>query len=109
MNVDLKVDDVEREGISNISADDIESAKAKGQRWKLIGQATLDRGSVTASVTPTLVELSDPLASVGAAMNALTFETDVLKSVTITGAGAGGPQTGFGVLSDLLELQRRLR
>ena len=108
MGADLKVADVEREGITRISTDDIKSAKAQGKRWKLIGRAKLDSDAVKASVKPTLVSLDDPLASVGAAMNALTFGTDVLKSVTITGAGAGGPQTGFALLSDLLELHRRL-
>lgn len=108
MGANLSVADVAREGITGITINDIEQAKVQGKRWKLIGQATMEEGQVTASVRPTLVEFSDPLAGVGAAMNALTFETDVLKSVTITGAGAGGPQTGFAVLSDLLELHRRL-
>jgi len=109
MGVDLKVSEVEREGITNISIDDVEKAKADGKRWKLIGQVKNENGSVKASVKPMLVSLSDPLAAVGAAMNAITFYTDVLKSVTITGAGAGGPQTGFAILSDLLELHRKFQ
>lgn len=108
LDANLKVADVEREGITNITVADVERAKAAGKRWKLIGQAKREDGSVKASIKLTLLPLDDPLASVGAAMNALTFYTDVLESVTITGAGAGGPQTGFAILSDLLELKRRL-
>lgn len=108
MGADLKVNDVDREGITHISIGDVEKAKADGQRWKLIGRVKKEGDAVNASVKPMLIPLSDPLAAVGAAMNAITFYTDVLKSVTITGAGAGGPQTGFAILSDLLELHRRL-
>lgn len=108
MDADLKVGDVERQGITHISIGDVEKVKADGQRWKLIGRVEKEGEAVKASVKPMLIPLSDPLVAVGAAMNAITFYTDVLKSVTITGAGAGGPQTGFAILSDLLELHRRL-
>lgn len=108
MGADLKPTDVACEGITHLGAKDIASAKTEGKRWKLIGHAKREGNVVKASVKPTRIPLDDPLASVGAAMNALTFSTDVLKSVTITGAGAGGPQTGFALLSDLLELHRRL-
>lgn len=108
MGANLKPKDVACEGITRIGAKDIASAKSEGKRWKLIGRAKREGDAVSASVKPTLIPLEDPLASVGAAMNALTFGTDVLKSVTVTGAGAGGPQTGFALLSDLLELHRRL-
>lgn len=108
MGANLKPTDVACEGITRITSEDVKAAKTEGKRWKLIGRAKREGNVVKASVKPTLIPLDDPLASVGAAMNALTFGTDVLKSVTITGAGAGGPQTGFALLSDLLELHRRL-
>jgi len=108
MGANLSVGDVKREGIAGITATDVARAKAEGRRWKLIGSARREGETIKASVQPTLIPLDDPLAGVGAAMNALTFYTDVLQSVTIRGVGAGGPQTGFAVLSDLLELHRRL-
>jgi homoserine dehydrogenase len=39
-------------------------------------------------------------------MNALTFTTENLKDITIIGRGAGGPETGSGILSDLLAIHR---
>ena len=50
--------------------------------------------------------LSDPLAGVGGATNAVTFETDLMGPVTVVGAGAGRTETGFSVLADLIEIHR---
>lgn len=107
MGANLKVAEVARQGITHLTAREVERAKAQGRRWKLIGQVVRDGPTLRASVEPTLLPLDDPLAGVGAAGNALTFETDVLERVTVIGAGAGGPQTGFALLNDLLELHRR--
>ncbi|PJF25737.1 MAG: homoserine dehydrogenase, partial [Phototrophicales bacterium] len=38
--------------------------------------------------------------------NAITYTTDLLGDVTLIGAGAGGQQTGFGILSDLIDIHR---
>jgi homoserine dehydrogenase len=99
--------DVERKGITKISKDDVEKAKTEGKRWKLIGSAEiLKDGSVKAKVWPQKLPLSDPLAGVCEAMNALTFYTDELGPVTIIGPGAGRRQTGFALLIDLLNINR---
>jgi len=99
--------DVERKGITKISKDDIEKAKAEGKRWKLIGSAEiLKDGSVKAKVWPQKLPLNNPLAGVCEAMNALTFYTDELGLVTIIGPGAGRRETGFAILIDLLNINR---
>jgi len=99
--------DVERKGITKISKDDIEKAKAEGKRWKLIGSAEiLKDGSVKAKVWPQKLPLNNPLAGVCEAMNALTFYTDELGPVTIIGPGAGRRETGFAILIDLLNINR---
>ena len=99
--------DVACEGITKITPDAIESARASGERWKLIAQATIDeQGKLTASVKPERLPLSDPLAGVSGGMNAITYQTDLIGPVTLIGAGAGGKATGFALLSDLLALHR---
>ena len=108
MGASLKVGDVEREGITKITSKDIEAAKKQGKRIKLIAHAWRDGAKVKAKVSPELVELADPLASVSGTTNALTFETDGLGPVTIIGKGAGGVETGHGILSDLLAIHRAL-
>jgi homoserine dehydrogenase len=102
-------DQVERKGITDISVDDISKAKAEGKRWKLIGKAQVKKdGSFSAKVSPEKLPLSDPLAGVMGATNALTFETDELGSVTIVGPGAGKRETGFSLLIDLLNINRKM-
>jgi len=101
--------DVKRTGITNISNDDIKNAKNEGKRYKLIGKACInDDGMVDASVQPVKLPLSDPLAGINEAINALTFTTDELGPVTIVGPGAGKRETGFSLLIDLLTLSRNL-
>lgn len=100
-------ENVKRKGISNITVEDIKKAKSEGKRWKLIGSAEIQQnGSVTAKVWPEKLPLSDPLAGVGEAINALTFYTDELGPVTIVGPGAGRRETGFSLLINLLEINR---
>lgn len=100
--------EVERKGITEISKKDVEEAKAEGKRWKLIGSAEiLKDGTVKAKVWPQKLPLSDPLAGVCEAMNALTFYTDELGPVTIIGPGAGKRETGFALLIDLLNINRK--
>jgi len=101
--------DVERKGITEISVEDIEQAKKEGKRWKLIGGANIESdGSVKAKVWPEKLPLNDPLAGVCEAINALTYYTDELGPVTIVGPGAGGRETGFSLLIDLLNINRKI-
>ncbi len=104
----IGIENVAREGITGITASDIAAAKVSGERWKLIGSAeVMDDGSVRASVRPMRLPLTDPLAGVTEATNALTFRTDELGPVTIVGPGAGRRQTGFSLLIDLIDIARR--
>ncbi len=101
--------DVKRKGITGIKLDDIKKAKSENKRWKLIGSASIEKnGSVKAKVWPEKLPLNDPLAGVGEALNALTYYTDELGSVTIVGPGAGRRETGFSLLIDLLEINRKM-
>ncbi|HOW85845.1 MAG TPA: homoserine dehydrogenase [Candidatus Aminicenantes bacterium] len=102
----LKTSDVARQGISAITKADVEAAKAKGLRYKLIGRAKLEGGAVTASVSPRMLPLADPLAGVMGAQNALSLQTDLMGKITIQGAGAGKIETGFAILSDILAVHR---
>jgi homoserine dehydrogenase len=106
MGADIGVKDVDRTGITGITLEDIESAKQEGKRWKLIGKVTRQGGDVSASVKPEKVDLSDPLAAIGGATNALTFVTDLMGEVTIVGAGAGKVETGYSLLVDMLTIHK---
>ncbi|MED1468476.1 homoserine dehydrogenase [Bacillus salipaludis] len=106
MGIPLKVEDVSCKGITEISLKDIEEAKAEGKRWKLLGKVKKENGEVTASVAPEKVEITDSLTSIGGAVNAITYECDLLGPVTLSGAGAGKTETGFSLLIDLIHINR---
>lgn len=99
---DLSLADIDVTGITQISTEDIASAKANGERYKLIASASADGGHVA----PVRLPLSDPLAQVSGATNAITFQTDLMGAVTVIGAGAGQKETGAALLSDLLAIHR---
>jgi homoserine dehydrogenase len=107
MGVPLDMADVNRTGISGLTPADIAEAAASGERWKLIGALEpAGNGSVNASVAPERVPMTHPLASVGGAINAVTYSTELLGDVTLVGPGAGRVETGYSVLVDLLEIHR---
>lgn len=107
-DTNLKLEDVPREGITNITLDDVKSARDEVKRWKLIASAKIrEDNTVEAKVGPEKLPLEDPLAGVNNAVNALTFVTDELGSVTIVGPGAGRRETGFALLIDFINLNRR--
>ena len=107
MGAAISMTDVDRQGITRLTPADIASARAQGQRWKLIAavEKTAD-GSVKASVRPTRLAITHPLASVGGPTNAITFTTALLGDVTLIGPGAGRLATGYAILSDLLAIVR---
>ncbi len=102
----LRMEDVDRTGITALTPADITSARSASERWKLIARACRTENGIIASVKPERLPVSDPLAGVGGAVNAITYETDLLGPVTLVGPGAGRRETGFAILSDLLELSR---
>ena len=101
----LTLDQMDVRGITGITPDDIAAARAAGERWKLIARVTPEGGSVQ----PTRIPLTHPLAGVAGGTNAVTYTTDLMGDITLIGAGAGGRQTGFGVLSDLLDIHAHIR
>jgi homoserine dehydrogenase len=104
MDARLSLTDVDRAGITTLTRDTIEAARSAGERWKLIARVWREGDEVRASVQPTRLALSHPLAGVGGATNAITFTTDLLGDVTLIGPGAGGAATGFAILSDILAM-----
>ncbi|MGJ3239610.1 MAG: homoserine dehydrogenase [Anaerolineae bacterium] len=100
--VDLTLDEIDVTGITGITEADIAEARQAGERYKLIATASAEGGSVR----PLRLPLSDPLAQVSGTQNALTYQTDLMGEVTVSGAGAGQRETGFALLSDLLAIHR---
>ena len=107
LGADISPEDVNCQGISGLTLDNILAASAAGQRWKLIGSASRDeRGSVTAAVAPLALSSRHPLANIGGATNAISFKTELLGDVSVAGPGAGRLETAFALLSDIIAIYR---
>ncbi|MEO3749649.1 homoserine dehydrogenase [Streptomyces sp. B6B3] len=100
----VRLDDVHREGITEVTAADIASAQAVGRTVKLLAicERAADGQSVTARVHPAMIPLSHPLASVREAYNAVFVEAEAAGQLMFYGPGAGGTPTASAVLGDLV-------
>jgi homoserine dehydrogenase len=98
----VHLDQVRYEGIEQITADDMAYALDLGLGLKLIGTAERVAGGLNVRVHPAFLYAEHPLASVNGPFNAVTIESDAITEVTLSGPGAGGPQTASAVLGDVI-------
>jgi homoserine dehydrogenase len=98
----VTLDQVPFEGIEGVTADDIDYAKELGLVLKLLGVAERRDGRVSVRVFPCFLYGGHPLASVVGPFNAVTLESPAITEVTLSGPGAGGPQTASAVLGDVV-------
>jgi homoserine dehydrogenase len=98
----VHLDQVVYEGIEHLTGEDMEYAKEFGLGLKLIGTAErVDRG-ISVRVHPAFLYAGHPLAAIHGPFNAVTLESDTITEVTLSGPGAGGPQTATAVLGDVV-------
>jgi len=97
------------EGITGISAGEIEFAASAGFVFKLLASARWNQGRPAVTVFPALVPRDHPLAFVRGEMNAVMTQSDFMGPAVFVGRGAGGDPTASSVASDLGDLVRDIR
>ena len=102
MGAHLHVTDVSTRGIQGVTCADVERAHAQGQVVRLVARFDGKR----ASVGPEPLAHDDVL-NVAGSLNAVTYETENVGSVTLIGRGAGGPQTAAALLRDVIDIHLR--
>jgi len=98
----VHLDQVRYEGIEQLTADDIAYARELGLGLKLLGTAERVDGGLSVRVHPAFLYGDHPLASVHGPYNAVTVESPAITEITMSGPGAGGPQTASAVLGDVI-------
>jgi homoserine dehydrogenase len=98
----VHLDHVRYEGITQITPDDMEYARELGLGLKLVGTAERIGEALSVRVHPAFLYPGHPLASVGGPFNAVTVESPAITEITMSGPGAGGPQTATAVLGDVV-------
>jgi homoserine dehydrogenase len=100
--------DVSREGIRDVSADDILAAEELGYVVKLLAVTEESDGAVSARVHPAMVPAGHPLASVSGSYNAVFIEGEAVGQLMLLGRGAGGGPTSSALLGDLIDAAKNL-
>ena len=98
----VHLDQVVYEGIEHLTSDDLAYAKELGLALKLIGTAERIDAGLSVRVHPAFLYAGHPLASIDGPFNAVTIESDAITEITLSGPGAGGPQTASAVLGDVI-------
>lgn len=105
MGLDVRFDQVERQGIRDVTPHRLRDAAARGRSVKLIARidAPTNDGPARLSVRPEEIDRHSPL-DVPETGNAVQFSTRTAGEVTLVGSGAGGPQTAVAILRDLVDI-----
>jgi homoserine dehydrogenase len=100
----VKLDQVPYEGIERIQPDDLAYAKELGLSLKLLGVAERIDDQISVRVFPCFLYPGHPLAPIEGPFNAVMVEAPTITEITMSGPGAGGPQTASAVLGDVVSV-----
>ncbi len=99
-------EEVYTEGITKITAADMEYAKSLGMTIKLLGTSHRDKEQVYAMVAPFMVSPDSPLYSVSDVFNAIFVHGNMLGDAMFFGSGAGKRPTASAVVGDVIDAAR---
>ncbi|MBM7624430.1 homoserine dehydrogenase [Sporohalobacter salinus] len=104
----VDVNDIYREGISQITQKDITYAQQLGYVIKLLAISKEVEGQIEARVHPTMLPKDHPLAQVKEAFNAVLVRGDAVGELLYYGQGAGSLPTGSAVVADVIDIIRNI-
>jgi homoserine dehydrogenase len=101
----VKLEDVPYEGIEQIKPDDLAYAKELGLSLKLLGVAErVGDDAISVRVFPCFLYPGHPLSPISGPFNAVMVESPAITEITMSGPGAGGPETAAAVLGDVVSV-----
>ena len=99
----VPLEKIYREGISEISRQDIAYGEELGYVLKLLAIGKNDGGNdIEVRVHPAFIRKDHPLASVGDSFNAVFLQGDSVGDIMLYGRGAGALPTGSAIVSDVI-------
>lgn len=107
-NIPLSFNDVYREGITRITSQDIGFAGELGYKIKLLAIAKASDGKVELRVHPTMVPKDYLISKVDGVFNAIYVQGDAVGDTLYYGRGAGDMPTGSAVVSDVVDIGKKL-
>ena len=94
--------EIYREGITEISAEDIQYGKRLGYVIKLLAIGKNGDSGIEVRVHPTFIKSEHPLANVNDSYNAVYITGDSVEDVMLYGRGAGALPTGSAIVGDVI-------
>ncbi len=104
MDAPIHLEEIQREGICNLSAEAVQAAKKAGRPYKLICRAkkTKTEKGIEATVRPEQIPLTDPMSQIAGSSSYIYFETDIFPGLALTEENPGLYATAYGMLADLV-------
>jgi homoserine dehydrogenase len=102
MDIPVRLDEIEREGIRDLTASAVRNAKRDGWPFKLVCRARRRADGVEASVGPERVLNTQPMAKISGTSSYIYFETDIFPGLALTEENPGLYATAYGMLADFL-------
>jgi len=97
---------VERQGIRHLTTDDICAAALAGSPYRLVSEARWSKGELRARVRPRRIQAGDILHAGVALGGIISLDTEAMGIITVVEHANSVAQTAYGVLSDLIIIQR---
>jgi homoserine dehydrogenase len=104
LNADFTLNDVRVEGITSVPARLLSRAKEKGKALKLLGRIYKKEGKFKLEVALTIVDSFHPLYGVDGTNKGITFFTDTMGAVTVTGGKSDPKGAGASMLKDIINI-----
>ncbi|MFQ5717291.1 MAG: homoserine dehydrogenase [Nitrospinales bacterium] len=102
------LEDIYTEGISKITAEDIQYARDFGFRIKLLAISKCEGGEIDVRVHPAMISTTNPLSNINGVLNAIRVCDDFMEENILVGHGAGALPTGSAVLGDVVDIGRNI-
>lgn len=106
MGGDIRLEQVQRTGIRELTEEKIRSVRAAGMRYKLVCRAERRGDGVECTVRPEMLLASDPLANLEGSSSAIRFDLDIF-GLSFVEHNPGVEATGYGLLADFLRAVRQ--
>ena len=102
MDANIKLEDIEVKGITEVKLDTIKESKKENEKLKLIGRVYIEDNMVKAYVRPIKIKEDHPLYFVDYKNKGAFFKTDSLGDISIIGGASGTRNAAASILRDLV-------
>ncbi|MDL2293986.1 hypothetical protein LJC60_05060 [Ruminococcaceae bacterium OttesenSCG-928-D13] len=106
MNAGLTPNDIDRTGIRDVTAAEVQAARARGMAVKLVCRGWLENGVPKGKVAPAEVPMDDAMATITGAASIVGLTTDLAGKISVIEYEHKPEidQTAYGILSDLARI-----